>query len=439
MITIRKKKISIPLILWMYLLIYNPPLFAPVLRVNCVWFVMLPSAAYILLNWKTMKETVSFRAVVLTEIILGVLLVYLLAMAKINGNSMTQFAYYVYWIAGDVPFALACWIYLRKNGLGFSELLDHLLFTGLTMAALAVGAFLVPPLKEFFIEKMVAYGIPYTIKLSAYRHFGFAANLSSTASYAQVLLAGIAMYRGIRGKPLWLIAFPVLAFSANINTRTAIYLMLAGMAAVFAGVLFSRDLKKTGKFFAVAVPAVVIAYFGLGLIRYVNPMTRDWLAEGIEQVSSFTAGEEATFDESYFGELAWMLAPDKFPRGLRLVFGAGTEVMGTVVEAKYGVSSDVGFVSDIWRGGIVYLAAILGLFLYTLRQMMRSRTLRREDGMFLALLFLAFFGLTNIKGHFFIHSDVAVIFFLLTAALVWNRETEQQTHTSSENVLPEGA
>ena len=422
MIRFGKKKVSIPLILAMYLLIYNPPAFAPLLKFNCVWLVMLPSAAYVLLNRKALKEFVNVRAVVWAEGVLCALLVYLLVMAKINGNSLTQFAFYVYWIAGDIPFALACWIYLRKNGLGFPELLDHLLITGLVMAATAIGALLIPALKEFFVEKMVAYGIPYTIKLSCYRHFGFAANLSSTASYAQVLLACIALYRSIRGKWSWLPAFPVLAFSANINTRTAIYLMLAGMAAVFAGALFTRDGKTILKFFAVAVPAVAIAYFGLSLIRYINPLTHEWLEKGIEQVSSFTAGEEATFEESYFGELAWMLAPDKFPRGLRLLFGAGTEVMGTVVEAKYGVSSDVGFVSDIWRGGLLYLAVMIGLYLRTLWRMMRSKAIRLPDGVFLALLFLAFFGLTNIKGHFFIHSDITVIFILLVAALVWGKE-----------------
>ena len=422
MIRIGKMKISLPMILFMYMLIYNPPLFAPLYRSNSVWLIMLPSVAYVLLNWKMLKEFVHIRAVVWTEGILGVFLVYLMAMAKINDNPVSEFGYFVYWMAGDLPFALACWIALRKKGLGFGELLDHLLITGLLMAATSVAAFLIPAVKEFFVEKMVAYGIPYVIKLSCYRYSGLAANLSSTAAYVQSALACIALWRGVRGKPLWLFAFPVLAFSANLNVRTTVYLMIAGIGAVLIGSLFTKDIKQIGKFFLAGGIALAVAYFGLGLIRYVNPMTYEWLSRGIEEVSSFVAGEDVPYTDAYFKELSWMLAPEHFPGGLKLIFGAGTEIMGTIVEDKYGVSSDVGFMNDLWRGGILYLAAMSVLYLRTLWKMARSRTVHRETGIFLAVLFLFFFGITNIKGHFFIHSDLTVILWILITALVLNRE-----------------
>ena len=424
MIKIGKKMISIPMILFMYLLIYNPPLFAPLFRFNSVWLVMVPSIVYVLMHRKELKEYTNFKAVVWTEVTLGVILAYLMAMAKINGNSVSAFGYYVYWMAGVIPFALACWICLRKRGLGFSALLDHLLAAGLVMAVTALAALLIPAVKEFFIEKMIAYGIPYMIKLSCYRYFGLAANLSSTAAYVQVVLACAALWRGIRGKPLWLIAFPVLALSANINVRTSVYLMIAGMGAVFIGTLFAKDRKLILKFFAAAVPALAIAYFGLGLIKLINPMTHEWLTRGIEQVSSFVGGEDVGYSDGYFQELAWMLAPEHFPRGLKLVFGAGTEIMGGIVEDKYGTASDVGFMNDLWRDGILYLAAMTGLYLLMLWKMARSRTVRRETGVFLAVLCLFFFGITNIKGHFFIHSDLTALIWILAVPLVYSRGEE---------------
>ena len=96
MIKIGKKMISIPMILFMYMLIYNPPLLAPLFRFNSVWLVMVPSIVYVLMHRKELKEYTNFRAVVWTEIILGAILAYLMAMAKINGNSVSAFGYYVY-------------------------------------------------------------------------------------------------------------------------------------------------------------------------------------------------------------------------------------------------------------------------------------------------------------------------------------------------------
>ena len=53
---------------------------------------------------------------------------------------------------------------------------------------------------------------------------------------------------------------------------------------------------------------------------------------------------------------------------------------------------------------------------------------RRTTSIFLAVLCLFFFGITNIKGHFFIHSDLTVIIWILITALVFNR-----TETGKEN------
>ena len=204
MIKIGKKMISIPMILFMYLLIYNPPILSPLFTSNSAWLVMIPSVVYLLLNWKELKAFVKLWTVIWTEVFLGVVFAYLLVLSKLNGNPFSQHGFFAYWMAADIPFALVCWVALRKRGLGVSELLDHILWTGLLMAATVIAAFLIPAVKEFFTEKTIAYGLSkmIAVKLSAYRNFGLAANLTSTAAYVQAMLACIALWRGIRGKPL---------------------------------------------------------------------------------------------------------------------------------------------------------------------------------------------------------------------------------------------
>ena len=426
MIQIGKKSISLPVIIGMYLLIYNPPVFSfGIIRFNCIWPVGIFSAAWVLLNLKTLKEQMNLRAVVGTEIVLGVILAYLMGIAVLHHRPVSAFGYIVYWMAGDIPFAIACWMVLRKRGLGFPELLDHLLITGTVMALTAVAAFLIPAVNEFFTEIMVSYGIPYSVKLAPYRNFGLAANLTSTASYALAMISGIAFYRAVRGKPLWLIPFVLMAFGANINSRASIVLIPVGIAAAGAGALWSRDRKMILRFFAFAVPAAALAYFGLGAVRWVNARTYQWLTAGIQQIGSFAAGGETNVEaaagsaDGYFGELKLMFRPGFLPGGTDLVFGAGRSISDGI---ENGIHSDVGFVNDVWRGGLVYLFGIIALYLRTLWQMARSRTIRRHDGVFLALMLLGVFVITNIKGSFFIHSDVTAVVWLLVPALIWNKE-----------------
>ena len=419
MIQIGKKRISIFMIIGMYLLIYNPPVFTfGTFRFNGVWPVMFISLGYVLLHLKSLKEQMNFRAIVRTEAVLGAMLAYLMAVALIHRQNMTQYAYCIYWMAADIPFALACTIHLRRRGLGFTELLDHLLITGTIMALTAVAAFLIPAVNEYFTDRMVAYGIPYSVKQAAYRNFGFAANLISTASYVQGVLACIALYRAIRGRKIWLAVFPILAFSANINTRTSTWIILAGMAAGMFAVLFSRDRRLILLTFGGMVLAAAVAFFGLRLVQAVNPRTYEWLTNGIVQVSSFVSGGQEA-QEGYFGELNRMVtAKENIPQGPDLIFGSGTSIMSLGQE---GIYADMGFINDLWRGGILYLVTIIALYVWTLWRFIRGGSLRIRDGVFLAALFLAAFGIINIKGSFFIHSDVTVLFWILVPPLVWEK------------------
>ena len=86
MIKIGKKMISIPMILFMYLLIYNPPILSPLFTSNSAWLVMIPSVVYLLLNWKELKAFVKLRTVIWTEVFLGVVFAYLMVLSKLNGD-----------------------------------------------------------------------------------------------------------------------------------------------------------------------------------------------------------------------------------------------------------------------------------------------------------------------------------------------------------------
>ena len=90
--------------------------------------------------------------------------------------------------------------------------------------------------------------------------------------------------------------------------------------------------------------------------------------------------------------------------------------------------------NDLWRGGILYLVTMTALYLRTLWQMARSRTVRRGTGIFLAVLCLFFFGITNIKGHFFIHSDLTAVIWMWIIALVLNRPGTGKENGENERI-----
>lgn len=403
--------ICVPMVLLMYMMVFNPPVFG----FNCVWIVMAVSLLYTGLNFKWIREHLDFKRILTAEIIAGALLAWGMAMALLNRNTVTEFAYIVYWMAGDIPFAVSCWVFLQKKGLGFEELLDHILWAGVVMAVTALAAFFFKPAKDLFTGAMESYGIPYVKNLSVYRHYGLAANLTSTASYVQAMLACIALYRGLRGRPGWLAAFPALAFAGNLNSRTSIFMMMAGMAAVFFAQLFSKSPREIGETALAIALAVAAAWFGKELVRLVQPETYKWLINGMDQVTDLV--KEGKTGDGYFERL--MQDIRNLPKGSRLFFGVG---LGILTDNKYGVISEVGFVEDMWRGGLVFTLPILFLYGRTLWRILRCKALEKRDGIFFAGLFFVIFLINNVKGSFFIHSDVMSVIWMTAAALLWNRE-----------------
>lgn len=420
-------------VIGMYLLVYNPPLLGgSIVRVlgpfrNMIWMVAPVSALYVLLNRKWVKENLDWKAILRTECILAAIVCYYMLIRWINGNmaALSEGAgpdakHWVYWMAGDISFALAVWISLRKKGKGFPELMDHLLAAGTAMAATVILAYFIPPVHRFFTERMKDYGVMLAEEMAPFRNFGFAANLSSTASYVQAVLASIALFRGVKErKALWLCLFPVLAFSANVNTRAATFFILAGMGAVMVSLLFTRERKRIPAYAALAACACAAALFGLKLLKYANLESYLWLRSGVPGFLGFLFADDIEMT-GYFTGLARMSGSDVLPKGWQLLFGTGTGVLG--YNSKYDVNSDVGFVNDLWKGGIVLAACFYALYGRMLWKIFRNRQIPREDGAFFAVLFLLTFVLNNIKGSFFIHSDVTAVFWLLYAALAWNAD-----------------
>ena len=93
----------------------------------------------------------------------------------------------------------------------------------------------------------------------------------------------------------------------------------------------------------------------------------------------------------------------------QLLFGTGVRVMGG---STYGVRTDVGFINDIWYGGIIYtLSLYFGLFKW-MRREIRSDSISAEFKTITNILFLILL-VANIKGQSFRINDCYKIFIMM--------------------------
>lgn len=412
----KNNKISIALIILLYMMIYNPPIFS----VNCIRILMVPSWTYLLFNIKNIKRIINIKKVLFAEAMIGLLLFYCITIAFINENSIFNFTHLFYWMFGDIPFSLCVWIYLKKRHQDFDHLISHIVIASFIFSITAILSLVSSEVKSFFTEKMMAYGVAYADVLSGYRNYGFAANLTSFTSMLQGILAAVCIYYGVKGNKLYLLVFPTIILSAIINTRSSIIFFVAGLFVIFVVIFLSVKTTYIFRYIIILIMLFCIAGYGLNIIQRYNPRTFTWITSGYEAIVSFVSGNNRNI--GYFSELKGMTL-NALPTGLNFILGVGTSVMGG---SRYGARSDVGFINDLWRGGLIYSSILIGIFLIMLCQMNYSNNIEKLQIKFFTCYYFLIFILTNIKGSFFIHSDLTVVFWLIYTTVVFNLENKQK-------------
>ena len=99
---------------------------------------------------------------------------------------------------------------------------------------------------------------------------------------------------------------------------------------------------------------------------------------------------------------------------LGLFFGEGISIAGG--RNKYGVYSDIGFVNDIWTGGLIYLVCV---YCYMFIQLKRLCTRNNVLSLFIFVYFTGLILILNFKGRIFsMNSFLNFIIFLQPLTLL---------------------
>ena len=137
-----------------------------------------------------------------------------------------------------------------------------------------------------------------------------------------------------------------------------------------------------------------------------NPLW-EWVTAGFDEIILFIKGENS-------GYFTYITNPNKYvmPSGIALIFGVGVRIM--IYSTKYELSSDVGYINDIWLGGLIYAVAILFLFISFCFKLLKNNELNEATVFkFLGYFFIMVFLVINLKGYIFNINDFTTLFFII--------------------------
>lgn len=416
-----KTKYSIYIILYTFLFVYCPP----IMPIYLLHILTLHSAFLLVIHYKKEYPKYIIKTRILHLIVpLIIAMLYLLIVILINESSIMKLYQYILIII-EIPICvlyLCC--YFVRHKYSIYDVINIVLIAGAIQGVIATLSFLVPPFKDVLIniltERIHSENASSDIILAMAEHRlnGFASNLTFTTPIVQSLLGIISLYLALNRNYKYILYMPIMLFSALINARSSFVVLIYGLILI---ILMSAINRKTIQKFMIIGTVIIIAT--AVLVEFTSNSSDAvfvWISVGFNEIISFMQGEST----GYF-----QIVLDNFiiyPEGLAMIFGTGDIVFGLDI----GMGSDIGYINDLWLGGLVFISIVYFTFIaYYFKAYRKADKLVK----FIILLLITTFVTLNIKGIVVSNNEFTNISILLSAVFILNKNGNLLTSTK-ENI-----
>lgn len=388
----RQSKYKATFILYIFCLLFAPPIIP---KINVGLLAVIFSTLLIFTKYKQSYIKVLKTSGILKFSAFFVLfLIYLFITTGINvlllGERVQLMHYITLWYRYFliVPvLAFACiYICLRARELNYSpkDLLYCFIFASLLQCILVFLTLIFPSLKDLFIKIIYQNtGDEYLsiAWVTDRRGFGFSNTFVDSFGWGMGLIATLPLFliKKDNLKPVLLI--PFLLIISLVNARTGLVMFAIGIVfGLYILFLTLKGSRLKAKLISLGWInlAIVMLIILCVIILLLNPLTLKWVGSGIasflpdtatqpnalsDAIDSLKNDADTTTTEVLFSDRFWNL-----PKDYILLFGSGHSIGG----AKGYENSDVGYVNDLWIGGIIGSAILYLAFLTIFKSAFKS-------------------------------------------------------------------
>jgi 4-amino-4-deoxy-L-arabinose transferase-like glycosyltransferase len=212
-------------------------------------------------------------------------------------------------------------------------------------------------------------------------------------------------------KYLYLLPIPVLLLSISFNARIGFTPMVIFLALSLIFIFKKSAIKPRTILFFVALISIIVLFFNPDLFW------NSKLSQGVSfGYSFFDATSKFIFSDKYDETANYKVLRDMvfFPDHEKLLFGTGESIFFSNQR-----NSDIGYINQLFYGGIVYLMLQFSVLFVTFFYVFKSMKFTQENlkmKVFLIVCLLTFL-ISNIKGYFFLVKPglrlIYLIFFLV--------------------------
>lgn len=407
MIAINKSKIK--LVLYLFLFIFAPPLIP---KVSVIHILFAFSLTYMMINWRTslkvffrqksVKYFLGFFSMYFLYILSRV--AYSLVTSPINMDNYLVALYKYYMVLVEIPVCCAfVVIYCWKHRFSYDDLLKILIWVGLIQVVVGGCMIVSPSIKRFLVSYMQKNNGSSIDKIAPWeynrRYNAISDCMLDMLGWGLGIISAIPLYIEGKGRHKYLIAIPFLILITVANSTTGIIMFVL---MVCIGVL--GKLKKISNNKLLIVGMCMVGLVGAVIaMKYIVPSTYAWTVNEMKAILGMKTEKVSSYSKVMSSD--FRVFPDNI---VEFFFGTGH----TVYRAKGFLHSDLGYVNNIWLGGIVGIVIIYLIYLFLFGGCIKTK----HRGLIMALAISVY--VFELKGMGICYNPGMVLVVLLTFAAI---------------------
>lgn len=368
--------------LCLYIYIYNPIL--QILGFGSIKILLFISLFYFFVH----KETISFLQNYKKEMFYTFLLIiYLIPIVFLGDGTATMIPYtHLIWFLECFIIPLFLLFYF-KNIFQKYQIESLLVIIG-TIASL-ITFFLInnPEINTWIRQSVIVDTLDKTSSNWDFRGFTFAESSSYAYGVVQGIMLALCLI-SIRKSYLYAIPIIPIFISILFNARIGFSVLIIALALML---IFKRLKIKYVIIGAITVLSGVVLYNNSSFVSE-NSTSLEWGLGFFEDTFALISGGDASETNYEVLSNRMFFLPENF---VDIIFGEGRIVFG-----DENLDSDIGYVNQIFTGGIVYLLIMLSFLWY-----MYNSNVKITHDKLLPLLFMIVLLVVNIKGNAFFLSN----------------------------------
>lgn len=404
---IANKRIQIYLVIYLFFFLYAPPI---LVDFNIIFILFVFSVIQLVRKYINEVKFI-FKSLTIKRFFIGMIIYSLYFFFVLGFNIIfletVDFMSYltvVYSYMLFFPITLSCSVYViclcLKNGISLDRLIGYFIYACLIQTGIAILTLFSREFKEILLQllyKHTGNDLLLSTWLNQRRFFGFSRNLLDLFGLGTGILGGIVILQ-IQVHKKYIYFVPFIFLLTLLNARTGLVIIALSVFLM----LFDKKNRELVSMFIMKYKYFLLIFIFVVCFAmcFFIPETFEWI---INDFLSFLPNSKNTGTASWiFSKSFWNIPNDFFG----FIFGTGHNVFAV----NGFVHSDVGYINEIWKTGIIGFLILYGNILIIFGKLSKSNNYLKK---YLGLLFMLSVFLFMIKGQVIGYNPATSLIFTI--------------------------